>query len=456
MSSFKEKAGWGRLLLFLALVIVANQLWCFVFMQTDVLSRYIMHDALEVYPESQIVAIGSSEMLYAVNPEIVEDKLGKTCVTAGSISTALYGGVRAVYDDIVQNEPETVILMVGRFMLTGETKEDSVSYAILAPYLRSLSARWKYYFRVCRTDQKWLERFIMWRDLQCSDIKSNIQEKMSREYQEYCIESLNEKNGAGGEKYTAPTLEYLGKGFAYRTVDNPFNVYDYDNLDLHNTVDFSKEITTKGMPVTQQAVDTLTYIADDCKKRGIRLILAASPIPVTSYFSESYAKVTTKYAEIADELAVEYYDLNLAKEELYDWDSKGALDGSHLNGLGADIYTSALCDIISKADKGENISDLFYTWQERCRTIDDVAAACLSKNGDQYVADAICGENVQVVYKFTKINETKNTEDVLRDYSMDCMYQLKEPLSVGEKIRVYVKKHGDPDPANIRYQDMKP
>lgn len=115
----------------------------------------------------------------------------------------------------------------------------------------------------------------------------------------------------------------------------------------------------------------LDKILDLCEEYGAKVILATTPLSeYTIYRCSNLDDFYDYYCELAEERNIPYYDFNLLKNktELFK-DDASFYDEAHLNNTGADAFTSIFCDTITKASRGENVEEDFYTsYQEKKST----------------------------------------------------------------------------------------
>ncbi|MBR5361112.1 MAG: hypothetical protein IK123_09515, partial [Lachnospiraceae bacterium] len=180
-----------------------------------------------------------------------------------------------------------------------------------------------------------------------------------------------------GYRVEDPNIRFAGRGQIVRDSSIAENVIDYLKAGegIEKITDFDPEI--KVSDINPIYPDTFREIAGICKDNGIRLIVVSAPLPVTEYYDSEYYLRHRILEQLTDEQGVEFYDLNMAKEDLYDPDPYGFYDNYHANDIGAKLYTEALADLLNRVDdivskgtidsvKDESINSMFYTWEETC------------------------------------------------------------------------------------------
>ncbi|MGN0984091.1 MAG: hypothetical protein ACI4OI_04535, partial [Gemmiger sp.] len=118
----------------------------------------------------------------------------------------------------------------------------------------------------------------------------------------------------------------------------------------------------------------LQKIAYFCREKEIRLVLFTSPLP------SAYAADTENYQSYVDAIHAfaaqngsEYWDFTLYKDlAALDMRAEDFADAHHLNGAGAQKFTTVLCDVMRRSDAGEDVAVLFYsTLEEKLRLSPD-------------------------------------------------------------------------------------
>lgn len=131
--------------------------------------------------------------------------------------------------------------------------------------------------------------------------------------------------------------------------------------DLYDSAEFDTSVTDYNR-------DYLNKILDLCEKHGAKVILTTTPLSeYTIYRCSNLDDFYDYYCELAKERNIEYYDFNLLKNknELFS-DDTSFYDEAHLNNIGADTFTSILCETLLRADNGENVKESFYSsYQEK-------------------------------------------------------------------------------------------
>lgn len=115
----------------------------------------------------------------------------------------------------------------------------------------------------------------------------------------------------------------------------------------------------------------LNKTLDLCEEYGAKVILVTTPLSeFTIYRCTNLDDFYNYYSNLARERNIEYYDFNLLKNKTELFHDQGSFyDEAHLNNAGAEAFSNVFCDIMAKADNGEDVSEYFYTsYQDRRNT----------------------------------------------------------------------------------------
>ncbi len=341
--------------MFVTGLLIIAKLLTFVFMLPLGYSRTIMHESRQ--KDYDCITIGSSEVMYAIDPERFDSLREGEMMSLGSEGTLLNGGEYAVFDDYLKDHkgehaPKMLILMQGTYEVLNTGNEDPTSYSLLVPALNHLSSRMAYYYRACEADGLWIERMLYFKDAINADVRSNISTKLSADYRDH------------GHRHTNDIV-YKGRGHITRDASVKTNVIDYSTIREADPVSEMTALPEVDLDdINDVYKDTFFKIADRCAKADIRLVVVMAPVPVQGYMNADYHRRYSALKAMSALKGVEFYDLNLAHEDVYDPDSYGFYDLYHVNDVGARIYTEALASVLNRVDAGEDPDDMFYTWEE--------------------------------------------------------------------------------------------
>ena len=182
---------------------------------------------------------------------------------------------------------------------------------------------------------------------------------MTKDYFDYSIECVDNRDGGG---------PYLGKGF-----------FIVRNLMRDSGFGEFKAISFDADGVDKETVEIFRKIVKYCKEQNIRLVCTTSPITPSMLTCGDYGKVTEYFTSLCEEQDVEYYDFNLIKDDVLDFEDTDYVDyDGHMVGELADRYSHVLGDVISRTQEyyGKEssevesvVSDSFYaSYDEMSKT----------------------------------------------------------------------------------------
>lgn len=145
------------------------------------------------------------------------------------------------------------------------------------------------------------------------------------------------------------TEEYRGKGFVYTWGTPPYG------FDAIAAVDAEQPISDFGQTYLDKTVAF-------CQQNEIRLVLVTAPLPSAfAANTQNYQAYVYAMQAFAQKNDIEYWDFtlyrNTAELVLGEQDFS---DAHHLNGQGAEKFTTVFCHVAKAAQAGENVSNFFY------------------------------------------------------------------------------------------------
>lgn len=123
-------------------------------------------------------------------------------------------------------------------------------------------------------------------------------------------------------------------------------------------------------PLGETSEKYIYKIIDYCKKKNIGITLFCAPMDELLLIStEHYDNYIDQIREIAEEREIEFYDFNLAKEEYFPIHNGECFrNADHLNGTGADLFTSFFHVIVS-GNPSDNVKFFYDSYEEKLQTI---------------------------------------------------------------------------------------
>ena len=254
------------------------------------------------------------------------------------------------------------------------------------------------------------------------------------------------------------TWHPLGHGYAnYDGQVNP-ELFDANYLGV-NHLDF---LGLGGKGLDNSEMEGLEDICSLCEERDVELVVFAAPHPRFEVLSiaDAYPQGMAQVEELVSSHGGIFLDFNLAHSDLYEnWESD-FIDATHLNQAGAGRLTPILADVVRRAETGEDVSNLFYgydQWDEFLSSLEGIYLVYFEEEqtneGLALEAKACCGSNVQVEYRF-EVQEADESWSVLRDWSQDPTLTLTEGGYRNANVRVMARRTGATDPERYHYQTI--
>ena len=281
------------------------------------------------------LVIGASHAQRGFDTRVIDEKWDCNSYNLGGPSFSVQGRYDLMKRELARNPVKTVVIEVS----TGTARQgrDTVGYEGDLYYMgrmNHLSERVSYFFQAFKPSE-YAETY--------SFFLSNGLD---------CLERLKD------DKYRNDNNELRYKGYS------PYLYEDYTDVTpkkgykkLYNT---SK---VKSFEPIEENVEYLQKIVDLCKSYDCKVIMATVPVSLRLICKNSiYDDGLSWYRSFAKENDLEYLDFNLLKnrDQLFSDKYSFNADGLHLYNDSATLFTEQFCDIFSKVEAGEDVSDLFF------------------------------------------------------------------------------------------------
>ena len=214
--------------------------------------------------------------------------------------------------------------------------------------------------------------------------------------------------------------DYIAKGYG--------NYPDVVNYNQGRPTVFSDRY--KPSKLDEDSLRRLDEIIALCNENGIEFVAMVPPMPEYSLISlqKYYNEDSEQLKEFVEERGGTYYDLNLAKPELFKPNEGYYADFQHCNFAGATASSQALSTLMKMHDAGEDTDGMFYTLDDRLADIDHISIVRFSEkkvDGDvKLTAEPFAGSNVEIEYRYLIQDPDTEEFSVARDWSTDPVYQF--------------------------------
>lgn len=347
---------WINFIGFIVAIVVVWGILSFLFSRPDSFNRIKYH---EFYQENDynIVAVGASSTLDDFNPYIADRLTGLKTYNMGTSSQPMEGTYYQT-KDIIRHSPDVDIILVdvSFAILSRSVGSDKKAAQIMTDYMKFRIPKCEYIFK-CYSPENWMEMFSpTYRNhsIKSSIVSDNLKAKINYEYLNY----INHNEIYDNYNY------YQGKGLSIKKKVN-------EGTDFFMFPENYGEFDTMKLPFDGGAVSYLNKTIDLCKKNNIRVILVSYP-RTNLYLKQcgNYDIYSEWINEFCEKKQIEYFDLNLIKNQNWSDDLFANLD--HLNYNGSEIATEYISGYImgSRYDMLDTINERFN------RDIDGVIYTC--------------------------------------------------------------------------------
>ena len=345
----KGAAALGFLLLTALVLSAAN------FLLVDDVHSYSRAMLQELYAQAgqiDTLFLGSSHCYRSVDPAAVDEALGTHSFNAGSSQQLPDGSFAMLREAAAENELDTVYL---EMFYTGYNQSASRDVS-MACYLLTDFMRWNSPYRY---EYLWeMGGLAAFADL-LLPARHGIASPADwiSLWKAKCTDGYTPGNYAY-LTYPEDGEFYRGNGFVY-TEGVPKDGFA-------TLLDVDPE-----RPLSEFGWEYLTRMADFCRDEGIRLVLFTAPLP-SAYLSNTghYQAYLDAVQDFADRYGIVYWDFSLYRDrKALDLGIGDYSDAHHLNGIGAEKFTAVLCDVIARAEAGEDTAALFCDSVEEKLTV---------------------------------------------------------------------------------------
>lgn len=148
--------------------------------------------------------------------------------------------------------------------------------------------------------------------------------------------------------------EYRGEGFVYS-----FETCNFDDETIYSSYAGTTDLSAE-CPVNEIYKKYLLKIIEYCKENEIELVLVSQPMPrKTTDYVIHYDNFVNYIKGIAVGNGIKYWNFDLFKGNI-GLTMSDYKDGGHLNGIGAEKYTSFFCNFVKSCKSDYSEEDYFY------------------------------------------------------------------------------------------------
>ncbi|MCH5256806.1 MAG: hypothetical protein J1D87_05905 [Lachnospiraceae bacterium] len=414
----------GAFILFILAMVCVNEALHYIL--TDDINSYTRISMHELYEQKQIDALflGSSHSYRSIDTALTDEIWGINTFNAG---TSSQNPVDSYYllKEAAKKRHISKVYMEVYYLIQGQNTEyhSPTATYIVSDYMKFSPNRLLYIWDSGGKDylahglilgrRNWQKLFSP------SEILDLVHKKSTASYRNF-------------EYVRAENEEYAGKGF----------VRNYEEV-KPGTFSSNRSITS----ISEEAISEynqkyLNKIIDFCKKEDIELVFYSSPISDFQLQAiGNYDSYISQMNEFLEGKNVPYYDFGLSRSSFLDLDdSCFMVDGHHLNGKGATIFTQAFASLFGGNEETDTVFWDSYDQKmaEEEKTVFGVICLMPKNEAGEIEASIIPVHNMTgpLYFKVTKRNENEEEYVEYCPFSEETTFVL--PAGESGYVHIYV------------------
>lgn len=260
-----------------------------------------------------------------------------------------------------------------------------------------------------------------------------------------------------------PTWKPLGKGYANHTGWLLTEAYAHTGLGRQKLED--QKAVPGETQLTSSEMESLERICALCEREGIGLVVMIPPHPTFQVQSMAgfYAADMAEVQRVVESHGGLYLDFNFAHADTYVVNNAEFTDETHLNMPGAERFAPALASVVGRAEAGEDVSGLFWSyaqWDEWEASLADKGItftyfeATPEEDGATYEAFCYAAPSCAVEYEYAVLGSDGTTWEVVRDWSEDGVCTLPVKGYGTAQVRVSARQVGSTEAERTHVQTI--
>lgn len=419
----------GFFLCLVLLIAFANKF----LLQTDTVAFLTIRE-MQQREDIEMAIIGSSVVRDHFDPVLISEETGLTAFDV-AIPTANFQAQLAMTEELFKtSSPEWVVMICEPYNLNSAKESLEAQYKLM-PMLTGLGTKARYYYNLCKEDNEYLNRLLLFRVQMASSLSEVAKTFGLWLNPEETFERVkgNIEEGA----------TYMGSG--YLRYDIEPMTEEYKRLRLGRLDPTRWEWNYPLLESTEQFL--LDYKAL-CEQNGAKLMIVIHPMHAGfMLYHPDYIPYNASLMRFCEEIGIACYNFSYAKPEFIPNLDGYFFDYDHMNAEGSRILSEAFSSFMNMIRAGEDVSHLFYADQYAYQDAIDYIPNCwvLPTEDGLYEADCLHTPIHVPEYRFTLI-DSAGQETLLRDYSAESVIDAAIPE--GSDLRVYARIQGkEQDPA---------
>ena len=316
------------------------------FLRTDLFARRMLLEMQE-RDDLELVFIGSSVCRDHVNARLITEATGKTAFNASIPCLAMQGSIALTEELYRTNAPDTIVLVVEPY--TFETEREGIEAEdTMMPWLSSFRTKLDYYKRLVAADGWYMDRILLFRDMGAQTPLDIAKTVGLRFFPHRTIELLGSESRDG-----AIPVTYQGQGFVRYETDLRADEAVKEKL--------KRQVTGWEYDLLPASKQMLLEYRDLLAAHGTELIVLIYPNMNAHNLAEpSFLGYNRSLTFFCRNNGIECVNFALAKPELLPNLDPYYFDIYHVNGEGADLFSSAVARWLNLRAAGEDTTPLFY------------------------------------------------------------------------------------------------
>ena len=422
----------AAVLVFLACMLLVNELLRFLL--TDDSNSYTRTMLHEMYEQENIdvLFLGSSHSYRSIVPDIMDQEMGMNTFNGGTSSQQPAASYYLLKEAAKEHKLTRVYLELYYDMLNDNKDYQSPTAAyIISDYMKPSWNRLQFLWDT--GGKEYLAHGLIlgrrdWEKIfEPSWVLENVRRKCSEDYQNYAY-------------VTADNEEYTGRGFVYSNEYIEYGTFTADE---------------RFAPVGEEAISEnnrkyLDKIIDFCKENDIELIFYSAPVPDFRLAGcGNYDEFIQQVNLLLEGKEVPYYDFNLCKSEFLKMEDEHFKDDNHLNGEGAELFSTAFAHFIASGMDTEEI--LWESYAQKMQNEEErvFGVVCEMQKDETGLIRAqilpVTNRKDPSYYAVYKRTEEEKEYRLHRAYSEESGFELP----VDEYVYIHIYVAADPEGNNV-------
>ena len=419
----------GFFLCLVLLIAFANKF----LLQTDTVAFLTIRE-MQQREDIEMAIIGSSVVRDHFDPVLISEETGLTAFDV-AIPTANFQAQLAMTEELFKtSSPEWVVMICEPYNLNSAKESLEAQYKLM-PMLTGLGTKARYYYNLCKEDNEYLNRLLLFRVQMASSLSEVAKTFGLWLDPEGTFERVKHNIQEGAT--------YMGSGYLRYDVEPMTDEYMRQRIGRLDPTRWEWNY-----PLLESTKQFLLDYKALCEQNGAKLMIVIHPMHAGfMLYHPDFIPYNASLMRFCEEIGISCYNFSYAKPEFIPNLDGYFFDYDHMNADGSRILSEAFSSFMNMIRAGEDVSHLFYADQYAYQDAIDYIPNCwvLPTEDGLYEADCLHTPIHVPEYRFTLV-DSEGQETLLRDYSAESVIDAAIPE--GSDLRVYARIQGkEQDPA---------